>query len=100
MTTYYLLAGMLAPLTQSDGLLQDFSAEIRSGGYAKYLVKPLSPLGYFLTAGFARALLPLLASIAVLTIVRLEFAGALRSFSRSISSRHCRSSCSGRCLAC
>jgi len=76
MTTYYLLAGMLAPLTQSDGLLQDFAVEIRGGGYAKYLVKPLSPLGYFLAASLARALLPLLASITVLSIARFGFADA------------------------
>lgn len=75
MTTYYLLSGMLSPLTQSDGLLQDFSAEIRGGGYAKYLVKPLSPLGYFLAAGFARTLFPLLTSTVVLSVAMFSFNG-------------------------
>ena len=75
MTTYYLLSVMLSPLTQSDGLLQDFSAEIKGGSYAKYIVKPLSPLGYFLAASFARTLFPLLTSTAVLSVAMISFNG-------------------------
>lgn len=68
MLTYYLLSGILVPLTQSDGLLHEFSAEIKSGGYAKYVVKPMSPLAYFVTASFARAVLPTLLSTVVLSL--------------------------------
>ncbi len=71
MTTYYLLSGILVPLTQSDGLLHDFSAEIKSGGFSKYLVKPMSPLAFFIAASFGRALLPTLMSTTVLSIAML-----------------------------
>ncbi len=73
MTTYYLLTGILAPLTQSDGLMHDFSAEIKSGSYAKYMVKPMSPLAYFISASFARALFPTILSTAVLAVAMLSF---------------------------
>lgn len=71
MTTYYLLSGILVPLTQSDGLLHDFSAEIKSGGFAKYLVRPMSPLAFFVASGFGRALLPTMLSTTVLSLAML-----------------------------
>lgn len=73
MVTYYLLATAIAPLTKSDGLLQDFSNEIRNGQYAKYIVRPISPLAYFISASFARSLLPAVSSITVLVSAMLLF---------------------------
>ena len=67
MTTYYLLGGILAALTLSDGLLHEFSHEIKTGGYAKYMVRPMSPLVYFVSASFARAALPMLFNGVVLS---------------------------------
>ncbi len=67
MTTYYLLGGILSALTLSDGLLHEFSHEIKTGGYAKYMVRPVSPLLYFVSASFARAALPMLSKGVVLT---------------------------------
>ncbi len=74
MTTYYLLGGILSSLTQSDGLLYDFSHEIKTGNYAKYMVKPMSPLVYFVSASFARALFPILSKGIVLSGAMFLFA--------------------------
>lgn len=60
MTTYYLLGRLFYPLTQSDGLLPEYAGEIKSGAYAKYQVRPLSPLGYYFMASLGRMALPLL----------------------------------------
>jgi ABC-2 type transport system permease protein len=66
MTTYYLLAGIISSLTQSDDLLWEFSDDIKSGKFVKYLVRPVSPLACFLSAGFARSFLPAISSLIVL----------------------------------
>jgi ABC-2 type transport system permease protein len=71
--TYYLLGTVVAPLTKSDGLLQDFSHEIRNGQYAKYIVRPVSPLGYFISASLARSILPALSGFTVLGTAVLLF---------------------------
>lgn len=73
MTTYYLLSGILVPLTQSEGLMHDFSAEIKAGSYAKYMVKPMSPLAYFISASFARAIFSTVMSTVVLSVAMLCF---------------------------
>lgn len=75
MVTYYLLSGIVLPLTESNGILYDFSEEIKNGSYSKYMVKPLSPLGYFLTLSFARALFPLLSTTVVLSAAMISFGG-------------------------
>lgn len=66
MVTYYLISSAIAPLTRGDGLIWDFSREIRSGQYSKYIVRPISPLGYFISASSARAILPAAAGVVVL----------------------------------
>ncbi len=66
MVTYYLLGTAIAPLTQNDGLLHDFSREIRTGQYIKYIVRPVSPLLYYMAAGIARSVMPAAASIGIL----------------------------------
>jgi ABC-2 type transport system permease protein len=73
MVTYYLLANVIATLTKSDGLLQDFSREIGNGQYAKYIVRPVSPLVYFISASIARSILPALAGVTVLGASMLLF---------------------------
>lgn len=73
MVTYYLIAAAIAPLTKSDGLLQDFSNEIRNGQYSKYIVRPVSPLGYFIAASVARSILPALSGLTVLGIIMIVF---------------------------
>lgn len=66
MTVYYLLGIFLSPLTQSEGLLSDYAEDIKTGRYAKYMLRPVSPLGYFIAGGYARALLPVVTGLAVL----------------------------------
>jgi len=73
MVTYYLMGTIISPLTQSDGLLQDFSEEIRSGQYAKYIVRPVSPLGYFTAASMIRSLLPTVSGVVILGTGMLLF---------------------------
>ena len=75
MVTYYLLSGIMLPLTESNGILYDFSEEIKNGSYSKYMVKPISPLGYFLTLSLARALFPLVTSATVLLLAMAAFSG-------------------------
>lgn len=73
MVTYYLLTKIVSPLTQGGSMQSDFSGEIKSGTYSKYIVKPISPLGYFIFASFARMALPLLLNTVVMTIAILCF---------------------------
>lgn len=75
MTTYYLLSGILSPFTQSEGIFNEFSEEIKGGTYAKYVVRPISSLGYFLSASFARVLFPTIISIIVLSVAMISFNG-------------------------
>ncbi len=81
MVTYYLLSNILSPLMQSDGLLNTFTEEIKNGSYSKYIVKPISPIGYFMSAGFARTLYPIAASTLVLTVVMIVFNGFFEAVS-------------------
>lgn len=84
MTTYYLLGRLFYPLTQATGLLPEFSEEIKSGSYAKYQVRPLSPLGYFLTAGLGRVLLPLILTAVPLLLLQ----GLLRGMLAPLAWQH------------
>ena len=77
MTTYYLLGRLFYPLTQSDGLLPEYAGEIKSGAYAKYQVRPLSPLGYFFVASLGRMALPLLLTALPLVAAQGLLPGAL-----------------------
>ncbi|MGC6769226.1 ABC transporter permease [Enterococcus sp. LJL128] len=69
MVTYYLFVNLMTPFTNTDGLLNTFAEEIRQGTYSKYLVRPISPLTYFITASYAQALFPFLITGSVLLTV-------------------------------
>ena len=58
MTSYYLYIGVMASLAQSDGITWEFSREIKTGQYAKYIIRPASPLYTFMVSGFAQSLFP------------------------------------------
>ncbi len=73
MVTYYLIGAMLVPLTQGEGLLWTFSEETRNGQYAKYLVRPMSPMGFFLSGSLARSVFPGISGFAALGLATLLF---------------------------
>jgi len=73
MVTYYLLSKIVSPFSQGGGIQNEFSDEIKSGAYSKYIVKPISPLGYFVFASFARMILPVLLNTIVMAIAMISF---------------------------
>ena len=78
MITYYILSSFIAQLDQSSGTGGKISEEIRSGGFSKYMVRPMSIFGYFAshTIGVSLFLLifNLIAAILWVFIFNIEFA--------------------------
>ena len=56
MLTYYIICAFLQRLDQSGSLVWDMAGEIREGRFSKYMVRPISPLGHFLSVSFGRTL--------------------------------------------
>lgn len=73
MITYYILVAFLARLDQSNNMVWNFANEIREGQFTKYLVKPVSPLGHFMAASFAKTLYILGVSVATVFVLALIF---------------------------
>lgn len=55
MITYYIIASLFGRLDQSNGLNWQFSGEIRSGQFGKYLVRPLQPVLYFAACSYSKS---------------------------------------------
>jgi ABC-2 type transport system permease protein len=60
MVTYSLLASMLARLQHQDATAWQLVGEVREGQFSKYLVHPLSVMGFFMGSGLGRWLYLLL----------------------------------------
>lgn len=73
MVTYYLVASLLSRLQNQDALAWQLSNEVREGVFSKYLVHPISVIGYFLGAGFGRWSYLLLVNGAALAVWALTF---------------------------
>jgi len=52
---YYLVASSARTLDRSEGYAWEFAAEIRSGDFAKYMVRPVDPLRCFLAVSAGRS---------------------------------------------
>lgn len=81
MLAYYLFGIALQPLTRGDGVLWEFAQEIRDGRYAKYMVRPVSPLGYFIAASCARCALPASMNLLAVCLWWLLLRGIFAPFS-------------------
>lgn len=55
-TSFYLIVSFIRQIDQSEGYVWEFAAEIRNGSFGKYLVRPVDPLGYFLSVCSGRGL--------------------------------------------
>lgn len=67
--SYYLVAAFLRLFNQSDRYVWEFSSEIRSGNFSKYLIRPVDPLRWFLSVAAGRSLFHAgLAAIAALVV--------------------------------
>jgi ABC-2 type transport system permease protein len=77
MLSYYIINSFITQLDQSAGTGGQIAAEIRSGRFSKYIVKPMSIFGYFTaqTAGVSAFLLSfnLLAALAWIFLFRVDF---------------------------
>lgn len=47
MLTYYIITAFFMRLNQSESLMWQFSQEVQNGGFTKYVVRPISPIGFF-----------------------------------------------------
>lgn len=77
MVTYSLLASLLARLQHQDAMAWQLAGEVREGQFSKYLVHPVSVLGYFLSAGMGRWLYLLMINGAALAAWALVFSNWL-----------------------
>mgnify|MGYP000963259464 CR=1 FL=1 len=66
MITYTLLAALLGRLQLQDAMAWQLSNEVREGTFSKYLVLPVSVLGYFVSAGLGRWLYQVIVNAAAL----------------------------------
>lgn len=76
MTAYYLAATLLSSVDQSEGYAWEFAEEIRSGCFAKYLSRPVSPLGWFLAVSAGRSLARAALALAAALALSLALPGA------------------------
>lgn len=54
MVTYSLLATLLSRLQHQDTMAWQLANEVRDGQFSKYLIHPVSVIGYFISAGMGR----------------------------------------------
>jgi ABC-2 type transport system permease protein len=54
MITYYIIMAFFRRLDTTDGMVRQFSSEIREGQFTKYLVKPMKPLWYFIVSCYSK----------------------------------------------
>jgi ABC-2 type transport system permease protein len=69
MVSYYVLAMVLAQADRSDEYVWTFAAEIRSGDFAKNLVRPVDPLGVFLAVAAGRSAVHAAAAVAAAALI-------------------------------
>ena len=73
MVTYYIICAFIQRLDQSVGLVWDTAGEIREGRFSKYMVRPISPLGHFMSVSLARSLYILVVTLFTVGILALVF---------------------------
>ncbi len=77
MISYYIIGSFIGQLDQSSGTGGQISAEIRRGGFSKYMVRPMSVFGYFTaqTIGVSAFLLSfnLLATVMWVFVFKVDF---------------------------
>lgn len=54
MIAYYLLTSFFARLDQSNGMVWEMADEIREGRFARFMTKPISPLGHFISVALSK----------------------------------------------
>jgi ABC-2 type transport system permease protein len=55
MASYYLIAIFIFQFNQSSRVATELAAEIRTGGFGRYLARPVDPLAWFLAASAGRS---------------------------------------------
>jgi ABC-2 type transport system permease protein len=73
MLTYYIIGAFIQRLDQSNNMVWDTAGEIREGKFSKYMVRPVSPLGHFLSVSFAKTLYILAVSLLTVVVLALLF---------------------------
>ena len=73
--TYYIICSFIQRLDQSNGMVWDFAGEIREGRFSKYLVKPISPLGHFVSICLGKTLYILFFTLIAVVFVAFIFKG-------------------------
>ena len=77
MTTYYLIASFSAQFDESGGYAYEFSEEIRSGAFGKYLWRPVDPLRWFLSLCAGRTVFRAVLVVVAAALWSLPFASLL-----------------------
>lgn len=73
MMTYYIIISFLRRLDLTDEIVWQLSSEIREGQFTKYLIRPIKPLWYFVTACLAKMAYVLGLNIAATVLYALIF---------------------------
>lgn len=73
MLTYYIIGAFIQRLDQSNNMVWDTAGEIREGKFSKYMVRPVSPLGHFLSVSFAKTLYILAVTLLTVVVLALLF---------------------------
>lgn len=73
MITYYIICSFIQRLEQSSGMVFEYAEEIRAGRFSKYLVKPLSPLGHFISVSLGKTFYILFFTLAAVSVIALIF---------------------------
>ncbi len=73
MLTYYIITSFFNRLNMSESMIYQISLEIREGQFAKYLVKPMNPLLFFMASCYAKTLFILSVNCAATIVFGLIF---------------------------
>jgi len=73
MVTYYIIVTMLTRLDVSQDISSSIAEEIRTGNFTKYLIKPFSVFGYYISSVFAKFSYVLCINLLATTIWALIF---------------------------
>ncbi|MDF2522315.1 MAG: ABC-type uncharacterized transport system, permease component [Clostridia bacterium] len=73
MLTYYIICAFLQRLDQSNDLVWELAGDIREGRFSKYLVKPVSPLGHFMSISLGKTSYILFITLVTVLIIAFIF---------------------------
>jgi len=68
MLTYYILTSFFMRMNQSEGVMWQFAGEVKNGQFTKYVVRPVNPIGFFITKSLTKTFFILMINVVAFVV--------------------------------